>query len=53
MWKLDKGGESRSRKRKLPMSVVIQVRNDESMNCGSEDEGDRFKSFSGRKIISS
>lgn len=27
--------------------------NGDSMNCGSEDERDRFKSFSGEKIISS
>lgn len=36
-----KGGESRSKKKKLPISIVIQVRNDESMNCESEDKGDR------------
>lgn len=34
------------------MSVVIQVRNDKSMNCGSEDEVDRFKKFFRRENLS-
>lgn len=32
------------------MSVVIQMRNDKSMNCGGEDEVDRFKKFFRRKL---
>lgn len=44
MWKMDKESEPRSRK-KLPTSVVTQVRGDKNRKCGSEVEGNRFKRF--------
>jgi len=52
VWNLDKGGEPTNRKRKLPMFILTHERN-ENMNCGSRDEGHRFKRFSEGKIFSS